>query len=92
MDSPGDFISINRRYSASVIILVTYGYRIPNWDDPLIKRIYGVLDCFTEMTAPGAHAIDSFPSLASLPQWMLGNWRSHGESVFEQDSQIYMGL
>lgn len=92
IESPDDFISINRRYSASVIMLVTYGYRIPSWNDPLIKRIYGVLDRFTEMTAPGAHAIDSFPSLASLPQWLLGNWRSHGEKVFEQDSQVYLDL
>jgi hypothetical protein len=50
MESPDDFVSINRRYSASVIMLVTYGYRIPSWDDPLIKRIYGVLERFTEMT------------------------------------------
>jgi cytochrome P450 len=92
MQSPEDFISINRRYSASVIMLVTYGYRIPSWDDPLIKRIYGVLDRFTKLTAPGAHAIDSFPSLACLPQWMLGNWRSHGQRVFEQDSAVYLDL
>jgi|TARA_R110002003_G_scaffold198_6_gene15462 cytochrome P450 len=91
-ESPDDFISINRRYSASVIMLVTYGYRIPSWNDPLIKRIYGVLDRFTEMTAPGAHAIESFPSLASLPQWLLGNWRSHGERVFKEDSQVYLDL
>ena len=50
MESPDDFLLINRRYSASVIMLVTYGYRIPSFDDPLIKRIYGVLDRFTDMT------------------------------------------
>ncbi|KAH4181805.1 hypothetical protein HBI80_226140 [Parastagonospora nodorum] len=92
MESPDDFILINRRYSASVIMLVTYGYRIPSWNDPLIQRIYAMLDRFTKMTAPGAHAIDSFPSLASLPQWMLGNWRSHGQRVFEQDSQLNLDL
>ena len=50
LDSPKDFYSMNRRYSASVIMLVTYGYRIKSWDDPLIKQIYDVLDNFTEMT------------------------------------------
>ncbi|KAF1843736.1 cytochrome P450 [Cucurbitaria berberidis CBS 394.84] len=92
MDSPNDFLLINRRYSASVIMLVTYGYRIPSFDDPLIKRIYGVLDRFTDMTAPGAHAIDSFPSLASLPQWMLGNWRTFGQNIFKEDSAVYLDL
>ncbi|KAJ4365626.1 hypothetical protein N0V83_008246 [Neocucurbitaria cava] len=92
MESPDDFLLINRRYSASVIMLVTYGYRIPSFDDPLIKRIYGVLDRFTDMTAPGAHAIDSFPSLASLPQWMLGNWRSFGQNIFKEDSAVYLDL
>ncbi|KAF2849263.1 cytochrome P450 [Plenodomus tracheiphilus IPT5] len=92
LESPDEFMSINRRYSASVIMLVTYGYRIPSWDDPLIKRIYGVLERFTEMTAPGAYAIESFPALASLPQFLLGNWRTHGEKIFAQDSAVYLDL
>ena len=71
---------------------VTYGYRIPSWDDPLIKRIYGVLERFTEMTAPGRWAIESFPALAGLPQWMLGNWRAHGKKIFELDSKVYVDL
>ncbi|KAF2176411.1 cytochrome P450 [Zopfia rhizophila CBS 207.26] len=92
LDSPEDFYLINRRYSASVIMLVTYGYRIPSWGDPLIKKIYDVIDNFTEMTAPGAHAIDSFPSLASLPEWLMGNWRTFGKRVFDHDSKVYLDL
>ncbi|KAF2011782.1 cytochrome P450 [Aaosphaeria arxii CBS 175.79] len=92
LDSPENFYHINRRYSASVIMLVTYGYRIPSWDDPLIKKIYDIIDNFTEMTAPGAHAIDSFPSLAFLPEWLLGNWRTFGQRVFDHDSKIYLDL
>ncbi|OAL42552.1 cytochrome P450 [Pyrenochaeta sp. DS3sAY3a] len=92
IQSPTDFYLINRRYSSSVIMLVTYGYRVPHFEHPLIKKIYTVLDNLTEMTAPGAHAVDSFPSLAMLPQWMLGNWRSFGKRVFEHDNKIYMDL
>ncbi|OAG24292.1 cytochrome P450 [Alternaria alternata] len=92
MQDSNDFMSINRRYSASVIMLVTYGYRIPSWDDPLIKRIYDVLERFTRNTAPGAWAIDSFPALASLPQWLFGNWRTHGQKLHEQDSKVYLDL
>ncbi|OAL54935.1 cytochrome P450 [Pyrenochaeta sp. DS3sAY3a] len=92
IESPNDFLLINRRYAASVTMLVTYGYRIPSFDDPLIKSISGVIDRFTEMTAPGAHAIDSFPSFAALPQWMFHNWRSFGQKVFEEDSKVYLDL
>lgn len=92
LDSPENFYEHNRRYSASVIMLVTYGYRLPNWDDPLVQEIYDVLDNLTEMTAPGAHAVDSFPSLASLPQFLLGNWRTFGKRVFEEDSKLYLKL
>ncbi|KAL1602611.1 hypothetical protein SLS60_006027 [Paraconiothyrium brasiliense] len=92
LTSPKDFYMMNRRYSASVIMLVTYGYRIPSWEDPLIKKIYTVLENFTEMTAPGAYAIDSFPSLTFLPEWLLGNWRTHGRRAFEHDSKVYLDL
>lgn len=92
LDSPEDFYQINRRYAASVIMLSTYGKRIPSWDDPLIKRVFNVIDNLTEMTAPGAHAVDSFPSLAAWPQWLLGNWRSFGKRVFEHDSKVYLDL
>lgn len=92
LQSPSEFYTINRRYSASVIMLATYGYRIPSFDDPLIKKIYTVLDNLTEITAPGAFAVDSFPSLAGLPQWMLGNWRTYGKKVFEHDSKVYLEL
>ncbi|EKD19257.1 uncharacterized protein L3040_009302 [Drepanopeziza brunnea f. sp. 'multigermtubi'] len=92
LESPDQFYHHNRRYSSSVIMLVTYGYRVPKWEDPLNQSIYKVLDNLTEMTAPGAHAVDSFPSFASLPEWMLGNWRTFGKKVFEHDSKFYMGL
>jgi cytochrome P450 len=92
LKTPDQFYEHNRRYSASVIMLVTYGYSLPNWDDPLIKEIYQILDNLTEFTAPGAHAIDSFPSLTILPQWLLGNWRTFGKKVYEHDSKVYMRL
>jgi cytochrome P450 len=50
LDSPENFYHQNRRYSASVIMLVTYGYRIPSWEDPLITKIYNIIDNFTDMT------------------------------------------
>lgn len=47
---------------------------------------------YHHLRAPGAHAIDSFPSLSFLPEWMMGNWRSFGKKVFDHDSKIYLDL
>ncbi|KAF9891617.1 hypothetical protein FE257_003628 [Aspergillus nanangensis] len=92
LDTPDDFYQHNRRYSSSVIMYVAYGYRLPTWQHPLVHKIYSVLDNFTEMTAPGAHAVDSFPSLRYLPGWMLGNWKSIAKNAFHHDSKVYMEL
>ncbi|PYI26719.1 cytochrome P450 [Aspergillus indologenus CBS 114.80] len=92
LETPADFYEHNRRYSASVIMRVTYGYRLPTWKHPLVHKIYSVLDNLTEMTAPGAHAVDSFPNLQYIPQWLLGNWKTFARRVFDHDSQVYLGL
>lgn len=92
LQSPDDFYQHSRRYSSSVIMYVTYGFRLPSWQHPLVNKIYSVLDNLTEMTAPGAHAVDSLPSLQYLPQWLLGNWRSFGRRTLEHDSKVYLEL
>ncbi|KAL3485851.1 cytochrome P450 [Aspergillus germanicus] len=92
LQTPDDFYQHNRRYASSVIMYLTYGYRLPSWQHPLVKKIFSVLDNLTEMTAPGAHAVDSFPSLKRIPQWLLGNWRSFAKRVFEHDSKVYLEL
>lgn len=92
LDSPEDFYQHNRRYTASVIMLVVYGKRLPTWGHPLMKKIFEILDNFTEMTAPGAFVVDSFPSLQYLPQRLVGNWREHGKRVHEHDSKVYLEL
>jgi cytochrome P450 len=92
VESPQMFYTINRRYSSSVIMLVTYGYRIPSFEDPMIKKIYTVLDNVTDMTALGAYVVDSFPSLSAVPEFLLGNWRSKGKKIFEHDSKVYLDM
>lgn len=92
LEDPKNFYEHNRRYSSSVIMTVTYGFRLPTWKHPLVAKIFSVLDNLTEMTAPGAHAVDSFPSLAKLPQTLLGNWRKQAQAYFEHDSAVYLDL
>ncbi|KAJ3547732.1 hypothetical protein NM208_g1355 [Fusarium decemcellulare] len=84
------FYDINRRYSASVVMTVTYGHRVANWDDPYIKKIYEVLEHFTLMSEPGAWLVDAFPSLAKLPSFMMQNWWKTGREWFAYDREVYL--
>ncbi|KAM5360116.1 hypothetical protein ACJZ2D_013975 [Fusarium nematophilum] len=92
MANPAEFYRHNQRYSASVIMTVTYVIRVPTFDDPIAEDIYAVLDHLTEMTAPGSHAADSMPSLRYLPQRLLGNWRAKGRRFYEHDSRVYLDM
>lgn len=89
---PEEFYTINRRYATSVIMLVTYGYRVPSFEDPLITKIFSVMGNLSTMMAPGAFAVETIPGLAKLPQWMFGNWYTWGKKAFEHDSKIYLEL
>lgn len=84
------FYDINRRYSASVIMTVTYGHRVSSWDDPWIKDIYSVLTRFTLASEPGRWLVDAFPSLASLPSWMVQGWWDTGRAWHQLDREIYL--
>lgn len=92
LNDPDHFYDHNRRYSASVIITVTYGKRVANWDDPLVKKIYAVLANFQQYSDPSRFLVNSFPSIQYLPQSLFGNWRTLGEQWFKHDSAVYLGL
>lgn len=89
---PSNFYDHNRRYSASVIVTVAYGHRIPDWDSPLVKSIYKVINNLQLFSTPGAFLVDTFPSLQYFPEWMFGNWRTFGKKCFEHDSPVYLKL
>lgn len=89
---PYKFYDDNRRYAASVIMIVTYGRRIASWDDPHIKNIFTVLEHFVAMASPGAWYVDAFPSLAYLPSALVQNWWNIGREWFAFDSKVYLDL
>ncbi|KAF4806823.1 Cytochrome P450 monooxygenase atE [Colletotrichum siamense] len=92
LNQPDQFYTINRRYSTSVILLATYGYRIPSFQDPLITKIFTVLEHLSVMMAPGAFAVEVLPALARLPERFFGNWRTWGRNAFAHDSKVYLEL
>ncbi|KIX99130.1 uncharacterized protein Z520_04706 [Fonsecaea multimorphosa CBS 102226] len=92
LHDPEHFYDHNRRYSSSVILTVAYGHRMADWDNPLVKKIYSVVNNLQQFSAPGAFLVDTWPSLRYFPQWMFGNWRKFGEKCFAHDSVVYLKL
>jgi cytochrome P450 len=92
LDTPEQLYHHTRRYTTSVVMQLSYGHRVPNWDDKDVRDVYLVIDNFTKITAPGAWIVDSFPTLAKFPLWPLSNWKQKGREMYEHDSKIYIGF
>ncbi|KEF51341.1 uncharacterized protein A1O9_12691 [Exophiala aquamarina CBS 119918] len=92
LHDPEHFYDHNRRYSASVILTVAYGQRMADWNNPLVKKIYSVVNNLQQFSAPGAFLVDTFPTIRHFPQWLFGNWRKFGEKCFAHDSVVYLKL
>jgi cytochrome P450 len=92
LHDPDHFYDHNRRYSASVIISVTYGHRIGTWDNHLAKSVYQVVNNMQAHATPGTWMVDTFPPIQNLPQIFFGNWRKFGQKCHEHDAPIYLGL
>ncbi|XP_014558857.1 hypothetical protein COCVIDRAFT_35908 [Bipolaris victoriae FI3] len=92
VESKQSFYDINHRYSASIVIKVVYGHRVPDQDDPFVKKIYEVLHQFTLMSEPGKWLVNAFPSLTILLLVLVQNWWKIGGEWFEYDREVYLKL
>lgn len=91
--SDEDFNDINRRYSTSTIMAITYGQRVPSLSDPTYQDILKIVRHFSLATAPGGWMIDTVPMLAEIvPQCFLQNWKTVARGWYKEDSEIYMTM
>ncbi|KAL2759304.1 hypothetical protein ACRALDRAFT_1054550 [Sodiomyces alcalophilus JCM 7366] len=87
------FNDINRRYSTSTIMTITYGHRVRDLNDPLHQDILKIVRHFSLATAPGGWMIDTLPMLADVvPQFLLQNWKDVAQKWYKEDSEIYLKL
>ncbi|KAI8665702.1 hypothetical protein NCS56_01006900 [Fusarium sp. Ph1] len=78
-----------QRYSASVILLMVYGLRAPTWESNAITQIYKVMNDFGKVANPMYGAIDIFPWLLNLPNWMHW-WNSDLKKIEERQSEAWL--
>lgn len=88
-----EFNDINRRYSISTIMTITYGQPVPHLNDPLYQDILKIVRHFSLATAPGGWMIDTLPILADIvPEFLLQNWKTVARQWYKEDSQIYLRM
>jgi cytochrome P450 len=55
-----------------------------------IRKIYSVLERFSDVRRPGAYLVDTFPALANFPPYdLISNWRKIGSEYHRKDYEIY---
>ncbi|KAI0267113.1 cytochrome P450 [Gloeopeniophorella convolvens] len=56
----------------SIIILITYGYKVREKNDPIVHLVETAMQNFSDVSQPGAYLVDLIPALKYLPTWFPG--------------------
>lgn len=73
MREPDDWESHVKKYTASVILNVAYGYRVSqNGSDPLVELVEKSMPAFSDSATPGRWLVDSVHWLQYVPSWFPG--------------------
>ncbi|CCM01202.1 uncharacterized protein FIBRA_03250 [Fibroporia radiculosa] len=73
---PDGLVEELKKMAGAIILDITYGYRVQNDDDPLVRVVDLAAANFSELTTPGACLADTFPILNYVPAWMPGaGWK-----------------
>lgn len=79
------------RFAASVVFSMAYGRRITSLDSKVLKKRQDLMHVASLMLQPGAYLVESFPFLASLPDF-LTRWKAHlklkGEEMAAFDCEL----
>ncbi|KIJ29915.1 hypothetical protein M422DRAFT_268581 [Sphaerobolus stellatus SS14] len=58
--------------NGSMILRLTYGYKVTINNDPLVRLVGEAMDYFSETIASNTFAVDVFPFLRFVPEWFSG--------------------
>ncbi|EJD01808.1 cytochrome P450 [Fomitiporia mediterranea MF3/22] len=70
LDSPDRYFDSIRQMAAEIIMLMTYGHKVSEKDDPFIKIVEQGIAAFVE--ASGSYLVNVIPWLQYLPSWFPG--------------------
>ncbi|KAJ7926933.1 cytochrome P450 [Mycena leptocephala] len=92
MAHPEDFVSSIRRYSHSIVKIITYGQRAQSFHGADVQEFFTSLDQLTHALAPGTYPpFDFLPLLKYLPS-PLAPWRPVARRVESVRTKIHTGM
>ncbi|TFY62175.1 hypothetical protein EVG20_g6798 [Dentipellis fragilis] len=89
--NPNTFSARFQRFATSVVFSISYGKRIVNMDDPMVKDSREAANAFGSTLVPGRYVVESWPFLLWVPrplQWF--RWAQ--ERRRKLDIKLYVGL
>lgn len=72
VQSPQTLLADTRRLSASVILMISYGYQVNGADDHLVSLAKQVMGYVEKVITPNNYLVDSLPILRYVPAWFPG--------------------
>ncbi|KDQ58278.1 hypothetical protein JAAARDRAFT_193694 [Jaapia argillacea MUCL 33604] len=76
LDDPDKVVEHLRWTIGSIVLEMTYGYKIQESNDSLVELVDTAVEQFSQATAPGAFAVDIIPALRYVPEWFPGaGWK-----------------
>ncbi|KAJ5199950.1 hypothetical protein N7491_009252 [Penicillium cf. griseofulvum] len=70
-----------QRAVASIIHTLLYGFRVKDYNDPVLRTVVNLNDEFSQFVQVGAHIVDQFPVLNNLPGF-LAPWQAKAEKHY----------
>ncbi|SJX62433.1 related to Cytochrome P450 [Sporisorium reilianum f. sp. reilianum] len=83
------FQEVFKRYAASVIMQVTYDYRVERLDDPVIHQVEECLTSLAYWIRPGTSMLDRYPALMWLPT-PLNPWKRTGLQLRQREQTLFL--
>jgi len=92
LHEPDEFRTHLQRYTASVIVTVTYGRRVEDVrTDIVVQRNNESVDRFVSVNIPGKFAVERYPILKYIPAF-LAPWKADVLRQRQKDIQLYTQL
>lgn len=85
-----DIGHVIRESTGSLILLLTYGYRVTSAHDPLVKIVEDAMLGFARASEPGAFWVDRWPILKYIPAWLpFADFRRKAKLMREDREKLY---
>nr|BDX35607.1 cytochrome P450 monooxygenase StrG [Stachybotrys sp.] len=92
LESPGEFISHLRRYTASITTQMTFGFRTTTMHDPRFKEAFEIFDRSSELIGSlTAALLDLIPVLRKLPEFVLPI-KKEGREIHNRELKLFRDL